>query len=365
MKKVLFVDRDGTLIVEPPDERIDSLEKLELIPGAIAGMRALLEAGFEAVMVTNQDDLGTRAFPQERFDLPHDKMMRIFEGEGISFAHVFICPHGEWQGCECRKPKTGMLANYLAENRVDMARSFVLGDRETDIGLARNLGCRGVRLVPGQPDVASDADFVARSFREACGYILRDGRTARVERVTSETAITVELALDGTGAYDIATGIGFFDHMLAQLARHSLIDMTIHARGDLDIDEHHTVEDTGLALGEAIRLAIGDKRGIGRYGFMLPMDEALAQAALDLGGRPYLVFDARFDRERVGELPTELVEDFFRAFSDGMRANINISATGRNDHHRIESIFKAVARALRMAVARDGRSGLPTTKGVL
>ncbi|MBI4418018.1 MAG: bifunctional histidinol-phosphatase/imidazoleglycerol-phosphate dehydratase HisB [Ignavibacteriales bacterium] len=392
--KVVFLDRDGTLIAEPPDKQIDSLDKLELIPGVVAGLRPLVEAGFELVMVTNQDGLGTKSFPRESFEMPQQKLLRLLEGEGIRFNSIFVCPHRPADQCNCRKPKTGMITEFLARNRIDLANSFVIGDRETDVEFAKNLGCRSVRLLTGEE--ASNADYAATSFRDACRFVLRGNRSGSLRRKANETTIDIRINLDGTGTYNVHTGIGFFDHMLTQLSKHSLIDMDISVKGDLDVDEHHTVEDTGLALGSAILQALDDKKGIERYGFLLParlpdrhagrgavlqklfggrtdwhvgvpMDESLAKVALDIGGRPYLSFEGRFERERVGELPTELVEDFFRAFADGLRANLHISVEGRNDHHKIEAIFKSVARALKQAVSLDGRAPdiLPTTKGTL
>lgn len=364
MKQVIFLDRDGTLIVEPPDEQVDSLEKLEFLPGIFEGLRRLRDAGFEFVMVTNQDRLGTPAFPTAAFEKPQHKLLTTLAGEGILFSAIFICPHAPEDHCDCRKPKVGLLRDYLKTNALDLAKSFVIGDRETDVQLARNIGCKAIRLTQS---AETAADFVARDFLSACRYILQSLRSAQLRRTTTETDIAIEVVLDGTGSYEIQTGIGFFDHMLAQLSKHSLIDMRINVRGDLSVDEHHTVEDTGLALGEAIRTALGDKRGIKRYGFLLPMDESLAQVALDLGGRPYLAFQGKFERENVGELPTELVEDFFRAFADGLRANLHIRVEGRNDHHKVEAIFKSVARALKQATAQDQRalSVLPSTKGTL
>ncbi|MEX0736403.1 MAG: bifunctional histidinol-phosphatase/imidazoleglycerol-phosphate dehydratase HisB [Bacteroidota bacterium] len=364
MKKVVFLDRDGTIIVEPADMQIDSLEKLELIPGALQGLRLLLDRGYELVMVTNQDGLGGPGFPQEQFDVPHRKLLKILEGEGIRFAHIFICPHTENENCACRKPKPGMLQEYLAGNSIDRSRSFMVGDRRTDVEFGKNIGCKTIRL---GTEVDGGPDYAVAGFLEACNAILRSDRSSTVERRTNETAITVHVTLDGTGKFTIKTGVGFFDHMLAQLSKHSMIDMTISVEGDLHVDEHHTVEDTGLALGDAIRQALGDKRGIERYGFLLPMDESLAQVALDLSGRPFFAFEGTFGREKVGEFPTELVDDFFRAFSDGLRANLHIKVQGRNDHHKVEAIFKAVARSLKQAVAIDQRAAtiLPSTKGTL
>ncbi|HAL54992.1 MAG TPA: bifunctional histidinol-phosphatase/imidazoleglycerol-phosphate dehydratase [Bacteroidetes bacterium] len=364
MKKVVFLDRDGTIIVEPPDKQIDSLEKLELIPGVIQGLRLLVDRGFELVMITNQDGLGTSSFPSASFDKPQQKLLDILSGEGIRFSEIFICPHMPSDQCDCRKPKSGLLRDYLAKQKIDLAKSFVIGDRETDVQLGDNIGCKTIRLTDAQ---SSSSRAFAGNILEACKIVVRADRCGHVDRKTNETSIRIDVFLDGTGAHTINTGLGFFDHMLAQLSRHSLIDMSIVAEGDLRVDEHHTVEDTGLAVGNAIRQALGEKRGIERYGFLLPMDESLAQVALDLSGRPYFVFESSFQREKVGDLPTELVEDFFRALTDGLRANLHIKVEGRNDHHKIEAIFKSVARALKQAVAIDERSAtlLPTTKGNL
>jgi imidazoleglycerol-phosphate dehydratase/histidinol-phosphatase len=362
--KVVFLDRDGTLIVEPPDEQIDSLEKLEMLPGAIQGLRLLIDYNFQLVMVTNQDNLGSLSYPREAYEKVQSKLMRLFEGEGIPFLQVLVCPHSSKDDCNCRKPKQGLVEEFLHANKVDIKHSYVVGDRETDVQLARNIGCKSIRLYG---DVTTEADIKVSSILEACRFILQNDRYAVVQRDTKETRISVSVNLDGTGVYEIVTGIGFFDHMLMQLSKHSGIDITIHVEGDLHVDEHHSIEDTGLAIGEAIRRALGDKRGIGRYGFLLPMEESLAQVALDLGGRPFCSFKAKFRREKVGDLPTELVEDFFHALADGLRANLHINVTGRNDHHKIEAVFKSVARALMQAVKRDDRntSGLPSTKGLL
>ena len=362
--KVIFVDRDGTIIAEPPDEQVDSLEKLELIPGAIQGLHLLQNHGYVLVMVSNQDNLGTSAYPSTQYEIVQNKLMRLLNGEGIQFNAVFVCPHGAKENCACRKPKTGLVDEFVRNNAVDLSHSFVFGDRETDVQLADNIGCKSVRLTS---DESTRADFKTENFSEACQYIVRLGRSATLTRKTAETKISIAVYLDGAGKYNIKSGIGFFDHMLALLSKHSGIDMKIEVQGDLHVDEHHSVEDTGLTLGDAIRQALGDKRGIERYGFLLPMDESLAQVALDLGGRPFCEFKAQFDREKVGEFPTELVEDFFRAFADGLRANIHITVAGRNDHHKIEAIFKAVARTLRQAVAQNEQNAdvIPSTKGVL
>jgi imidazoleglycerol-phosphate dehydratase / histidinol-phosphatase len=361
---VVFLDRDGTIIVEPPDEQIDSLEKLELIPGVIEGLRLLRDRGFQLVLVTNQDGLGTDRFPRSSFDAPQEKLLGILRGEGITFSRVFICPHTPADQCDCRKPKIGLVASYLKENTLDLQRTFVIGDRETDVQFGKNIGCKTVRLGDSPQ---SNADIITNSFLDACRYVASSSRIAHVNRVTNETVIAVDVTLDGTGSYVVNTGLGFFDHMLAQLSKHSLIDIKVSVKGDLHVDEHHTIEDTGLALGEALRQALGEKRGIERYGFLLPLDESLAQVAIDLGGRPFFLFQGTFERERVGEFPTELVEDFFRAFADGLRANLHITVQGRNDHHKIEAIFKGVARALKQAVAIDPNASglLPSTKGSL
>jgi len=363
MKKVVFLDRDGTLIVEPPDEQIDSFEKLELIPGVIQGLRLLIDRGFELVMVSNQDALGSARYPLEAFEGPHNKLLGVLKGEGISFSQIFICPHTPADNCGCRKPKTGLVDQYIKSNDPDLGRSFVVGDRETDVQFGLNVGCKSVRL---SDSATSAASYVAPDFLEACRYMVRADRSAHVERSTNETSITVDVVLDGTGSFNIQTGVGFFDHMLAQLSKHSLIDIDLAVKGDLHVDEHHTVDDTAIALGEAFHQALGNKKGIERYGFVLPMDDCLATVAIDFGGRPWLVWDAEFKREKIGELPTEMFFHFFKSFSDGARCNLNIKAEGANEHHKIEAIFKALSRAIRMAIRRDiNNSELPSTKGML
>ena len=361
---VVFLDRDGTIIAEPADKQVDSLEKLEFLPGAFRGLRMLVERGYLLVLVTNQDGLGSPSYPAAAWEKVQAKMLRMLECEGIPFTGVFVCPHVESDHCACRKPRTGMVDDFLRRNPVNPAKSFVVGDRETDVQLGKAIGVGTIRLIS---EASSSADIVVPGILEACSAILRLDRMAAVNRTTQETNIDVEVVLDGNGDNTITTGIGFFDHMLAQLSRHSGIDMKLTASGDLRNDEHHTVEDTGLAIGEAIRRALGDKRGIGRFGFAAPLDESLAQVVLDLSGRPHCSFKATFERERVGELPTELVEDFFRGLADGLRATIHVSVDGRNDHHKIEAIFKTTARALKDAVALDPErpAVLPTTKGTL
>ena len=364
MKKIVVVDRDGTLIREPRDKQIDSLEKLEFLPGIITGLQCLVDAGFTLVMASNQDGLGTKRYPAKAFTLIQNKIIKLLAGEGIAFERVFICPHLREDLCECRKPKTGLMRTYFRNNPVDKQHSFVLGDRETDVEFARNLGLRVVRLTDQE---SSRADYVTADVQDACRFIARSARAASLHRKTRETDVHVDVSIEGTGAYEISTGIGFFDHMLAQLARHSRIDMKIQAHGDLEIDEHHTVEDVGIVLGETLRQALGRKRGIDRFGFAAPLDEALAEVTIDLSGRQYISFHCEFGREQVGGLPTELVEDFFRAFAGGLQATMHIKCRGRNDHHKVEAIFKAVAQALKAAVRIDSRTRrlLPTTKGML
>ncbi|MBI1804977.1 MAG: bifunctional histidinol-phosphatase/imidazoleglycerol-phosphate dehydratase HisB [Ignavibacteriae bacterium] len=364
MKKVVFVDRDGTIIREPAGKQIDSLEKLEFIPGIIRGLKLLVDSGFTLVMVSNQDGLGTKQYPQKAFALVQKKILSLLEGEEITFEKIVICPHLRTENCRCRKPKTGLVESYMKKHAIDRGHSFVLGDRLTDVEFANNLGVHAIRLTRRNDPRAK---YVTPDVFDACSFIARFARMASFTRTTSETTIAVNVTLDGAGKYEIATGIGFFDHMLEQLARHSRMDVTIHARGDLHIDEHHTVEDTGIVLGKTIREALGRKKGIQRFAFAAPLDEALAEVSIDLSGRSYVSFDCKFIRERVGEMPTELVEDFFRGFADGLGATMHIRCSGRNDHHKIEAIFKSVAVALRSAVHIDSRtrSFLPSTKGLL
>jgi len=366
MKKVVFVDRDGTIVYEPPDCQVDSLEKLEFRPGMIRGLRLLLESGYELVLVSNQDGLGTESYPRRAFQLVQKKILGVLEGEGVHFSGIFICPHLREQNCDCRKPKVGLVKDFLKRNRIDKGHSFVLGDRLTDIAFAHNLGIRSVRITGGAKEGKSPysslrAELTTGDPYEACLYIARASRSATVGRKTRETEIVASIVLDGSGMHQIRTGLRFFDHMLAQLSKHSGVDLKLTANGDLEVDEHHTVEDVGIVLGEAFRKALSDKRGIER--FAAPLDESLAEVAVDLGGRSYLVFDCAFQRERVGDLPTELVEHFFRSFADGLGATIHIRCRGRNEHHKIEAIFKSTARALKQAIRIDRRSGIPSTKG--
>ena len=374
MKKVLFIDRDGTIIWEPPtDFQIDSLEKLEFLPKVISNLRKIAEeAAYELVMVTNQDGLGTSSFPEDTFWPAHHKMLKTLEGENVKFSAIHIDRHFPEENSPERKPGTGMLTRYFSDE-YDLKNSYVIGDRVTDVQLAVNLGAKAI-LIAEQPA----ADGLDPEQRNALSLVTTDwdavyervklnDRVASVERNTKETRIKIGLNLDGTGRSSIHTGLGFFDHMLDQVARHGGVDLDIRVDGDLHIDEHHTIEDTGLALGEAFRQALGDKKGVARYGFLLPMDEALAQVAVDFSGRPWLVWDAEFKREKVGDMPTEMFHHFFKSFSDTSLSNINIRAEGTNEHHKIESIFKGFAKAIKMAVKRDlsALHILPSTKGVL
>lgn len=374
MSKVLFIDRDGTIIMEPPvDFQVDSLEKLEFLPKAISNLRKISEENeFELAMVTNQDGLGTDSFPESTFWPAHQKMMRTLENENVYFHEVFIDRTFEHENAPTRKPRTGLLEKYIGNKEYDLAGSFVLGDRLTDMQLAVNLGARGIFIGKQLPEGASPeqkeaAVLVTENWDEIYEFLKMPERVAEVQRTTKETDIFVRLNLDGQGKSDITTGIGFFDHMLDQLARHSGADLTIRVNGDLHIDEHHTIEDTALALGEAYLSALGDKKGISRYGYLLPMDECLAQVAIDFSGRPWLVWEAEFRREKIGEMPTEMFMHFFKSFSDTSKSNLNIKVEGENEHHKIESVFKAWAKAIKMAVKRDLKEldRLPSTKGVL
>ena len=377
MKKVLFIDRDGTLIIEPPtDYQVDSLEKLAFYPKVITNLAKIAsELDYILVMITNQDGLGTAVFPEETFWKPHNLMMQTFENEGVTFQDVFIDRTFAKDNAPTRKPNTGLLTDYL-EGDYDLKNSFVIGDRLTDMLLAKNLGGKGIMLgkaldtsddymVKGQ-NIENYIVLTTDSWDEIYQFLSLPNRTASIQRTTKETDIRIEINLDGTGKSDIQTGLGFFDHMLDQLAKHSETDMTITVKGDLHIDEHHTIEDTALALGTAFLQALGDKKGIQRYGFLLPMDEALAQAAIDFSGRPWLVWDATFNREKVGDMPTEMFFHFFKSFTDTSKATLNIKVEGSNEHHKIEAIFKAVAKAIKMAKQRDSKNkSLPSTKGIL
>lgn len=362
MKKALFIDRDGTIIEETEDEQIDSFEKLTFVPGAITCLSKIAkETDFELVMVTNQDGLGTESFPENTFWSVHNKMLEILKGEGISFAEIFIDRTFPSQKAPTRKPGTAMLVRYLASG-IDLNSSYVIGDRLTDVELAKNIGCNAILI---GDKFASETALTTRDWNDIYKYLKQIPRISKVERKTSETEIRIELNLDGSGNSSIQTGIGFFDHMLEQIARHGNLNLKIMVKGDLRIDEHHTVEDVALSLGEALLKALGGKKGIERYSFVLPMDDCLAQVALDLGGRPWLVWDVKFVREKVGEMPTELFFHFFKSFSDSAKCNLNISAQGENEHHKIEAIFKAFAKAIKMAAKQSDNFSLPSTKGAL
>jgi imidazoleglycerol-phosphate dehydratase/histidinol-phosphatase len=380
MKRILFIDRDGTLIFEaPPTYQIDSFEKLTFYPHVLEYLgRIAREMNFELVMITNQDGLGTASFPEEAFWPVQNFLMKTLEGEGIYFREVLIDRSMADNPAPTRKPGTGLCTAYFDKEKYDLANSFVIGDRITDVQLAKNLGCKAIWMNQ-DPELGSGEIKDSVSELKASVVALESTEWSRIyeflklglrkvahDRNTNETKIHIELNMDGNGKADISTGLGFFDHMLEQIARHGKIDLTVHTRGDLHIDEHHTIEDTGIALGEAFALALADKRGMERYGFALPMDEAAAQVLIDFGGRNWLVWDAEFRRERIGEMPTEMFYHFFKSFTDGARCNLNIRCRGENEHHKIEAIFKAFAKAIRMAVKRDPLSNyLPSTKGVL
>ena len=375
-KRALFIDRDGTLVEEPPvDYQLDSLEKLAFVPKV---MRALYfirkQLDFEFVMVSNQDGLGTASFPEETFWPAHNLMLKTLAGEGITFDDILIDPSMPEEQSPNRKPRLGMLGHYLT-GEYDLANSYVIGDRLTDMELAYNLGAKGIWLHPHDEEaeqalaayaVPLQPVFISDDWDRISEFLFAGERRAEVRRTTKETDILVDWNLDGTGKTDIHTGLGFFDHMLEQIGKHSGTDLTIRVKGDLEVDEHHTIEDTALALGEALGKALGDKRGIERYGYCLPMDDCLCRVALDFGGRPWLVWEAEFHREKVGDMPTEMFLHFFKSLSDAARMNLNIHAEGTNEHHKIEGIFKALARSIKMAIRRDiYRYELPSTKGAL
>ncbi|MEL6274112.1 MAG: bifunctional histidinol-phosphatase/imidazoleglycerol-phosphate dehydratase HisB [Bacteroidota bacterium] len=377
-KKLLFLDRDGTLILEPKDYQVDGLEKLTFYPGVFRWLgRIVRELDYQLVMITNQDGLGTESFPEASFWPPHELMMATLAGEGITFAEVIIDRTYAADNQPTRKPGTALLTHYL-EGNYDLANSYVVGDRLTDIQLAKNLGGKGIWLANdpelgaeelNQEQLAAVQDTIAlrtTNWADIYRHLRLENRTANVQRKTKETDINIALDLDGTGQTDISTGLHFFDHMLDQLGRHSGCDLTIKVEGDLHVDEHHTIEDTALALGAAFKRALGDKLGIERYGFYLPMDDALVQLGLDFGGRPWLVWDAHFQREKIGDMPTEMFQHFFKSFSDEARCNLNIKIEGSNEHHKIEATFKALAKAIKMAKRQDvDNMRLPSTKGVL
>lgn len=378
MQKLLFIDRDGTIIDEPKtDFQIDSLEKLEFLPRVLSNLRKIAEeTDYQLVMVTNQDGLGTESFPENTFWPAHNKMLKTLENENIHFLGIHIDRSFPHENLPTRKPAIGLLTEYLDAEKYDLTNSYVIGDRATDVQLAVNLGAKAIfitdgltnNLVDGFTSAQKEATkLISNDWDEIYEFLKLPARIASIERNTKETKIKIELNLDGTGKSEIHTGLGFYDHMLDQVAKHSGSDLKIWVEGDLHIDEHHTIEDTALALGEAYLKALGDKKGTNRYGFLLPMDEALAQVAIDFSGRPWLVWDADFKREKIGEMPTEMFYHFFKSFSDTSKCNLNIKCEGQNEHHKIEAIFKAFAKSIKMAVKRNlnEMNSLPSTKGVL
>ncbi|MFN0201115.1 MAG: bifunctional histidinol-phosphatase/imidazoleglycerol-phosphate dehydratase HisB [Bacteroidia bacterium] len=362
MKKVLFIDRDGTLVIEPPiDYQLDTLEKLEFYPGVFQYLsRIAKELNYELVMVTNQDGLGTDSFPEETFWLAQNKIINAFKNEGIDFADIIIDKTMPTENAPTRKPGTALLTQYMNGN-YDLTNSYVLGDRMTDVQLAKNLGCEAIFL----GEESEDAALSTKDWATIYSFLKSKPRKATVVRKTNETNIEVTINLDGTGKSALNTGLGFFDHMLEQIAKHGNMDIAVEVKGDLHIDEHHTIEDVAIALGETFLKALDNKKGIERYGFLLPMDDCLAQVAIDFGGRPWLVWDAVFNREKIGEMPTEMFMHFFKSFSDNAKCNLNIKAEGDNEHHKIESIFKAFAKAVKMAVSKTDNFTIPSTKGTL
>ncbi|HAI80525.1 MAG TPA: bifunctional histidinol-phosphatase/imidazoleglycerol-phosphate dehydratase [Chryseobacterium sp.] len=361
-KKVLFIDRDGTIIREPEDFQIDSFEKLEFLPNSISSLSKIArELNYELVMVSNQDGLGTDSFPEDTFWPVHNFIINTLKNEGVNFAEIFIDPSFEHENKPTRKPGTAMLSKYIYGN-YDLENSFVIGDRKTDIKLAENLGSKSIFIGEEENTLAT---FVTQDWNEIYQYLKSVPRIGKVKRETLETSINIEVNLDGSGVSEINTGLPFFDHMLQQISRHGNLDLKVQVKGDLEIDEHHTVEDTAIALGDAFLQALGNKKAISRYGFLLPMDDCLAQVAVDFGGRPWLVWEAEFKREKIGDVPTELFFHFFKSFSDQARCNLNIKAEGDNEHHKIEATFKAFAKAVKMAVSKTENYNIPSTKGIL
>ncbi|WP_455673241.1 bifunctional histidinol-phosphatase/imidazoleglycerol-phosphate dehydratase HisB [Phocaeicola sp.] len=372
MKKALFIDRDGTLVIEPPiDYQLDSFEKLEFYPKVFRNLSFIRsKLDYEFVMVTNQDGLGTSSFPEDTFWPVHNLVLNTFAGEGITFDDILIDRSFPEDNAPTRKPRTGMMGKYMTGD-YDLANSFVIGDRATDVELAKNLGCKAI-LLQKDKEILKESGLedycilATTDWDRVAEFLFAGERTAEVRRATKETDILVRLNLDGSGKCDISTGLGFFDHMLEQIGKHGGIDLTIKVKGDLEVDEHHTIEDTAIALGECIYQALGSKRGIERYGYCLPMDDCLCQVALDFGGRAWLVWDAEFHREKIGEMPTEMFLHFFKSLSDAARMNLNIKAEGQNEHHKIEGIFKALARAMKMAIRRDiYHFEVPSSKGCI
>ncbi len=363
MKKVLFIDRDGTLVIEPPiDLQLDSLEKLEFYPGVFQNLsRIAKELDYELVMVTNQDGLGTVSFPEETFWPAQNKVLQAFKNEGIEFSDILIDRSFPKDNLPTRKPGIAMLSKYIKSN-YDLANSFVIGDRLTDVQLAKNLGCKAIYL---SKEINDEAVLSTPYWADIYNLLATQPRTIKVIRATSETNIAVIVNLDGSGISNISTGLGFFDHMLEQIAKHGNLDLSIQVKGDLQIDEHHTIEDVAITLGDAFLKVLGSKKAIERYGFLLPMDDCLTQVAIDFGGRPWLVWEAKFNREKIGDMPTEMFMHFFKSFSDAAKCNLNIKAEGDNEHHKIESIFKAFAKTIKMAVTKTNNYSIPSTKGSL
>ena len=372
-KKVLFIDRDGTIVIEPPvDYQLDAFEKLEFYPKAIRNLYFIRQKlDFEFAMVTNQDGLGTPSFPEDTFWPVHNLVLNTLRNEGVTFDEIFIDRSFPEDNAPTRKPRTGMLTRYINNEDYDLAGSFVIGDRATDVELANNLGCKAILLQDDkeclkEKNLEDICVLATTNWDRIAEFLFAGERTAEVQRTTKETDIRIRLNLDGNGTCHISTGLGFFDHMLEQIGKHGGIDLDITVKGDLEVDEHHTIEDTAIALGECIYQALGSKRGIERYGFCLPMDDCLCQVALDFGGRAWLVWDAEFHREKIGDMPTEMFLHFFKSLSDSARMNLNIKAEGQNEHHKIEGIFKALARSIKMAVRRDiYHYEVPSSKGCI